>query len=160
MSIFAITPEGYNKLQEEIRKLKKSRVGISKEIEAAREFGDLSENAEYHAAKDKQGLVEANITMLEDKLSRASVIDPAKLSGDSVKFGATVKLQDLDTDVEYVYSIVGDYETNIEKKLVSISSPIGIAMMSKELGDVITVVTPKGERSYEILEIKYIDIKL
>lgn len=151
-----ITKAGHEALREEMKRLKSiERPRISKEIGVAREHGDLSENAEYHAAKDKQGLIEARIAYLEDRLSRAEVIDPSTLSGDRVVFGATVKLLDLDNDVEVSYRIVGEDESDIDKGLISIASPIARALIGKHVDDEVVLRTPRGERSYEILEVSY-----
>ena len=131
------------------------RPKISKEIGTAREHGDLSENAEYHAAKEKQGLVEARIAYLEDRLSRAEVIDSSSLSGDRVVFGATVRLLDLDNDVEVSYRIVGEDESNLEQGRISIASPIARALIGKHVDDEVVLRTPRGERHYEILDVSY-----
>lgn len=151
---FPITPKGFTKLEQEIRQLKyEERPAIIEAIATAREFGDLSENAEYHAAKEKQGFIEGKILDLEDKLSRAEIIDTSKLSNDSVKFGAAVKLIDDDTDEELIYHIVGEYEADMVKSRISISSPIAKALIGKAVGDIVEVQTPKGIRAFEILEI-------
>jgi transcription elongation factor GreA len=151
---FPITPKGFKKLEQEIKQLKyEDRPAIIEAIATAREFGDLSENAEYHAAKEKQGFIEGKILDLEDKLSRAEVIDTSKLSNDSVKFGAAVKLIDDDTEEELVYHIVGEYEADMAKSRISISSPIAKALIGKAVGEVVEVQTPKGIRAFEILEI-------
>lgn len=131
------------------------RPKISKEIGTAREHGDLSENAEYHAAKEKQGLVEARIAYLEDRLSRAEVIDSSSLSGDRVVFGATVRLLDLDNDLEVSYRIVGEDESNLEQGRISIASPIARALIGKHVDDEVVLRTPRGERHYEILDVSY-----
>ena len=131
------------------------RPRIIQQISDAREHGDLSENAEYHAAKEAQGLNEAKVAELEDKISRAEVIDTSKLSGDTVKFGATVTLEDEDSGEKVKYKIVGDAEANVRDGKVSISSPIARALIGKSKGDSAEVTTPKGSRSYEILKIEY-----
>ncbi|MCB1511903.1 MAG: transcription elongation factor GreA, partial [Hyphomicrobiaceae bacterium] len=128
---------------------------IVQAIAEARAHGDLSENAEYHAAKEAQGMNEAKVAELEDKLGRADVIDPAKLSGETVKFGATVKLVDEDTEEEVSYQIVGEMEADVRGGKVSISSPIARALIGKRNGDIIEVNTPKGARSYEVLAISW-----
>ncbi len=151
-----ITKAGHEALRAEMKRLKTiERPRISKEIGMAREHGDLSENAEYHAAKDKQGLIEARIAYLEDRLSRAEVIDPASLSGDRVVFGATVRLLDLDNDVEVTYRIVGEDESDIDKGHVSIASPIARALIGKHVDDEVLLRTRRGERHYEILDVSY-----
>lgn len=151
-----MTTEGFRKLEEELHRLKsEERPRIIQAISEARAHGDLSENAEYHAAKEAQGLNEAKVAELEDKLSRADVIDVSTLSGDTVKFGATVKLVDEDTDEEVTYKIVGDLEANLRDGKISISSPIARALIGKAKGDSVEVTTPKGARSFEILKIDW-----
>jgi transcription elongation factor GreA len=136
MEKFQITIEGYKKLKAEIHNLKNvERPNIIKQIAAARELGDLKENAEYHSAKDKQGFIEAQIGDLEDKFLRAEVIDISKLSGDKVRFGATVKLEDLNNDKKVTYKIVSEFEANIDEGLISNSSPVARALVGKEVGD-------------------------
>ena len=147
----------YQKLDEEIKLLKgPERQRIIKAIAEAREHGDLSENAEYHAAKEQQSHNEGRILELEDMLNRAEIIDISSLSGDSVKFGATVSLVDEDTDEEMTYQIVGDYEANVEEGRISISSPIARGLIGKETGDSVEVRTPGGSKFYEILDVKFI----
>ncbi|HEX9621725.1 MAG TPA: transcription elongation factor GreA [Polyangiaceae bacterium] len=150
-----ITPGGAEKLKEELARLKEERPKISREIGVAREHGDLSENAEYHAAKERQGMVEARIKDLEDKLSRAEVIDPAKLGGDKVRFGATVSLTNLDTDEESTYQIVGADEADIEQGTISVSAPLARALIGKTAGDEIVVHLPAGTRRYEIGRVEF-----
>ncbi|MEL7048316.1 MAG: transcription elongation factor GreA, partial [Pseudomonadota bacterium] len=151
-----MTAEGFSSLETELQRLKsEERPRIIQAISEARAHGDLSENAEYHAAKEAQGLNEAKVAELEDKLSRADVIDPKSLSGTTVKFGATVKLVDEDTEEEVKYKIVGDAEANLRDNKISISSPIARALIGKEKGDVVEVTTPKGSRSLEILKIEW-----
>jgi transcription elongation factor GreA len=151
-----MTVEGYKALETELQRLKsQERPRIIQAIAEARAHGDLSENAEYHAAKEAQGMNEAKVAELEDKLGRADVIDTTKLSGDSVKFGATVKLVDEDTDEEVTYKLVGDLEADVKSGKVSISSPIARALIGKAAGDVVEVTTPKGSRSYEVLQISW-----
>ena len=151
-----MTVEGYKALETELHRLKsQERPRIIQAIAEARAHGDLSENAEYHAAKEAQGMNEAKVAELEDKLGRADVIDPTKLSGDSVKFGATVELVDEDTDEEVTYKLVGDLEADVKSGKVSISSPIARALIGKAVGDSVEVTTPKGSRSYEILKISW-----
>jgi transcription elongation factor GreA len=153
---FPMTPRGAQKLREELVRLKEERPKISRDIGVAREHGDLSENAEYHAAKERQGLVEARIKDIEDKLARAEVIDPAKLGGDRVSFGATVDLSNVDTDETVVYQIVGAEEADVEKGLISISAPLARAIIGKQVGDEVRVKLPAGERCYEVVDIKFV----
>jgi len=151
-----MTPEGNVRMRDELRQLKDiERPKISREIGVAREHGDLSENAEYHAAKERQGWIEARIKDLEDKLSRAEVIDPAKLSGSKVAFGATVKLSNIETEEESVYRLVGADEANLDLGSISITSPLARALIGREVGDEVKVRMPAGERVYEILEVEY-----
>jgi transcription elongation factor GreA len=151
-----MTSEGYQHLEAELHRLKSvERPRIIQAIAEARAHGDLSENAEYHSAKEAQGLNEAKVADLEDKLSRAEVIDPSKLSGDTVKFGATVSLIDEDTDEKVTYKIVGDLEANVREGKISISSPIARALIGKSKGDTAEVTTPKGPRSYEIVKVAW-----
>lgn len=151
-----MTAEGFTSLETELQRLKaQERPRIIQAIAEARAHGDLSENAEYHAAKEAQGMNEAKVAELEDKLSRADIIDPKSLSGKSVKFGATVKLVDEDTEEEVKYKIVGDFEANLRDGKISISSPIARALIGKEKGDVVEVTTPKGSRSFEILKVEW-----
>lgn len=158
---FPITQQGFKKLEKELKQLKyEDRPTIIEAISTAREFGDLSENAEYHAAKEKQGFIEGKILDLEDKLSRAEIIDTSKLSNDSVKFGATVKLIDDDTEEKATYHIVGEYEADMSKSRISISSPLAKALIGKTVRDIVEVQTPKGHKAFEILEISYQDINL
>jgi transcription elongation factor GreA len=151
-----MTPKGSQKLKEELAHLKEERPKISREIGIAREHGDLSENAEYHAAKERQGMVEARIKDIEDKLARAEVIDPARLSGSRVSFGATVVLSNLDTEDEVTYQIVGAEESNVNEGLISISAPLARALIGKQVGDEAKVVLPAGERLYEIVDVKFV----
>lgn len=150
-----MTPQGATKLRELLTKLKEERPKISKDIETAREHGDLKENAEYHAAKERQGMIEAQIKDVEDKLSRAEVIDPSKLSGNKVSFGATVTLLNLDTDEEVVYQIVGADESDIEHGLISISAPLARSLIGKETGEEVTVKLPGGSRQYEVVSVQF-----
>jgi len=145
-----MTPGGAQKLKDELARLKEERPKISREIGIAREHGDLSENAEYHAAKERQGLVEARLKDIEDKLARAEVIDPTKLSGDRVRFGATVTVTNLDNDEETTYQIVGADEADINHGLISISAPLARALIGKSIGDEVVVQLPAGTRRYEI----------
>jgi transcription elongation factor GreA len=151
-----MTLEGYKKLEEELHRLKAvERPRIIQAIAEARAHGDLSENAEYHAAKEAQGLNESRVAELEDKFSRAEVIDPAGLSGTNIKFGATVTLVDEDTEDKVKYKIVGDLEASVKDGKISISSPIARALIGKTKGDTVEVTTPKGSRSYEILKVEW-----
>ena len=150
-----MTPGGAQKLRDELVRLKEERPKISREIGAAREHGDLKENAEYHAAKERQGLVEARIKDIEDKLSRAEVIDPTKLSGDRVRFGATVSVTNLDTEEEQHFQIVGADEADVNKGTISISAPLARALIGKSLGDEVVVNLPGGTRRYEIGNIEF-----
>ncbi|MDX2050461.1 MAG: transcription elongation factor GreA [Rickettsiaceae bacterium] len=156
MSKFPITKKGFIKLQEEIKYLKShERPKVIDAISTAREFGDLSENAEYHSAREKQSFVEGRILDLEDRSARAEIIDHESFSTDSVKFGASIKILDDDTDEEKELCIVGEYEADISKGFISISSPLAKALIGKQKGDVVQVVTPKASKSYEILDINY-----
>jgi transcription elongation factor GreA len=150
-----MTPRGAVKVREELARLKAERPRISREIGIARDHGDISENAEYHAAKERQGMVEAQIKDLEDKLSRSEVIDPARLSGTRVQFGATVSLSNVDTDEEVTYQIVGADEANIEEGTISVSAPLARALIGKEAGDEVAVTLPGGRRTYEVLTVTY-----
>ena len=150
-----MTRRGHAALDAELKKLKsEERPAVIRAIAEAREHGDLSENAEYHAAREKQSFIEGRIKEIEAFLSRAEVIDTAKLSG-AIKFGATVTLVDEDTDEEKTYQIVGEAEADIENGLLNIRSPLARALIGKEEGDSVEVRTPGGERSYEVLGIRY-----
>ena len=152
-----MTASGYRKLEEELKHAKTvERPEVIQAIAEAREHGDLSENAEYHAAKERQGFIEGRVMELEDILSRAQVIDTAKLSGSQIKFGATVTLVDEDSEEESKYQIVGDFEADLKIGRISISSPVARALIGKEEGDVVEVNTPGGGKSYEILKVEYI----
>ena len=150
-----MTPGGAQKLRDELARLKEERPKISRAIGVAREHGDLKENAEYHAAKEQQGLVEARIKDIEDKLSRAEVIDPSKLSGDRVRFGAIVMLTNLDTDEESTYQIVGADEADLKNGTISVSAPLSRALIGKSTGDEVVVTLPGGKRRYEIGSIEF-----
>lgn len=151
-----MTTEGHKHLEAELHRLKsEERPRIIQAIAEARSHGDLSENAEYHAAKEAQGLNEAKVAELEDKIGRAEVVDTSKLSGTSIKFGATVTLVDEDTEEKVKYKIVGDLEANVREGKISISSPIARALIGKSTGDTAEVTTPKGARSYEVLKIEW-----
>ncbi|MBT4740569.1 MAG: transcription elongation factor GreA [Rhodospirillaceae bacterium] len=151
-----MTAGGLTPLQDELKQLKsKDRREVIKAISEAREHGDLSENAEYHAAKDRQSFIEGRIQELEDVISRADVIDVSKLSGSNIKFGATVTVVDEDTDEETTYQIVGPYEADLAKKLISVQSPIARALIGKTNGDTAEVKAPGGIKSYEVLNVKF-----
>jgi len=157
MEKFQITKDGYQKLRSEIEKLKNvERPKIIAQIASARELGDLRENAEYHSAKDRQGFIEGQISDLEDKLNRAQVIDISKLSGDKVKFGATVTLENLDNSKKVKYKIVSEFEADIEDGLISSMSPVARALIDKEVGDELEIKTPGGLINYELLKIEFI----
>ena len=152
-----MTANGFAQLKEELRwRQQEERPRIIEAISEARAHGDLSENAEYHAAKEAQSHNEGRISELEDLISRAEVIDPSKLTGANIKFGATVTLADEDTDEEKVYQIVGDQEADVKAGRISISSPIARALIGKEEGDSIEVQAPGGARGYEIVSVKFI----
>lgn len=152
-----MTVEGHSALVAEIKHLKTvERPRIIKAIAEAREHGDLSENAEYHAAKEQQSITEARVADLEDIHSRAEVIDVSRLSGDSVKFGATVKLVDEDTEEEVRYQIVGEVEADVKQAKISITSPIARALIGKTAGDTVEVSTPGGGKCYEILKVDFV----
>ncbi|WP_111429132.1 transcription elongation factor GreA [Rhodobacteraceae bacterium DSL-40] len=151
-----LTTKGFAKLDAELKNLKSvERPAVIAAIAEAREHGDLSENAEYHAAREKQSFIEGRIRELESLISRSDVIDPSRMSG-AIKFGATVKIVDEDTDDEKTYQIVGEAEANIERGLLNMKSPLARALIGKEEGDSVEVRTPGGVKSYEILSIAYI----
>lgn len=151
-----MTPEGQARLRDELERLKKVELPqVVKDIGVARDHGDLSENAEYHAAKERQGLIVARISFIEQTLSRAEVIDPSKLSGSKVQFGARVRLLNVDTGEENTYQIVGPEEADIKQNRISVSSPLARALIAREVGDEVKVVMPAGPRTFEILEISY-----
>ena len=156
MEKIPLTQQGFNKLDEELKRLKSiERPSVIRAISEAREHGDLSENAEYHAARESQSLIEGRIKDLEAIISRANVIDPRKLSG-AIKFGATIRLIDEETELEKVFQIVGEPEADIEKNLLNMQAPLARALIGKEAGDSIEVKTPGGGKSYEIIEVKFI----
>lgn len=151
-----MTAEGYRVLDDQLKQLKSvERPSVIAAISEARAHGDLSENAEYHAAKERQGWIEGQIAEIEDKISRAQVIDVSKLSGDVVRFGATVTVVDEDTEEEATYQIVGEHEADVKKGKISVASPIARAMISKAVGDVVEVNTPGGVKAYEILKVEW-----
>jgi transcription elongation factor GreA len=150
-----MTPRGAAKAREELARLKAERPKISRDIGTARDHGDISENAEYHAAKERQGMVEAQIKDLEDKLARSEVIDPARLSGTRIRFGATVSLSNVDTSETVTYQIVGADEANIDEGTISVSAPLARALIGKEIGDEVTVALPAGKRTDEVIEVEF-----
>jgi len=152
-----MTAEGYQALDAELKRLKTiERPSVIAAIAEARQHGDLSENAEYHAAKDQQGWIESRIAEIEDKLARAQVIDVSKLSGSQVKFGATVTVIDEDTDETSRYQIVGEHEADVKSGRISLVSPLSRAMIGKEVGDVVEVNTPGGVKAYEIAKVEWL----
>ncbi len=157
MQKFPMTASGLAALEEELRHLKANeRPAIIRAIAEARAHGDLSENAEYHAARERQSFIEGRIAELEEITAAAEVIDPLSLSGDTVKFGATIHLVDEDTDIEVTYQIVGMHEADIKRSRLSITSPLAKALISKRVGDTVAVPAPGGDKSYEILKISYV----
>ena len=152
-----MTVAGYQVLDDELKRLKSTeRPSVIAAISEARQHGDLSENAEYHAAKERQGWIEGQIADIEDRISRAQVIDVSKLSGRQVKFGATVTVIDEDTEEEGRYQVVGDHEADVKSGKISLSSPLSRAMIGKEVGDVVEVQTPGGVKAYEILKVEWL----
>jgi len=152
-----MTKSGYERLEDELRKLKNvERHAVVKAIAEAREHGDLSENAEYHAAKERQGWIEGRIAEIEDKMARAQVIDVSKLSGKQVKFGATVSVVDEDTEEEARYQIVGEHEADVKQGRISVTSPLARGMIGKEVGEVVEINTPGGVKAYEILKLEWV----
>jgi len=152
-----MTRRGYTALNAELKEHKEvARPAVIKAIAEAREHGDLSENAEYHAAREKQSFLEGRVKELEGLISRADVIDPAKMSGDTIRFGATIAIVDEDTDEEKTYQIVGEAEADIDNGRLNMRAPLARALIGKEAGDSVDVNTPGGGRSYEILSVKYV----
>ena len=152
-----MTAGGYQTLDEELKRLKTiERPAVIAAISEARQHGDLSENAEYHAAKERQGWIEGRIAEIEDKIARAQIIDVSRLSGKQVKFGATVSVVDEDTEEEARYQIVGDHEADVKEGRISLSSPLSRAMIGKEVGEVVEVNTPGGVKAYEILKVEWV----
>jgi transcription elongation factor GreA len=153
---FPMTAPGLQRLEEELRQLKSvERPGIIRQIAEARTHGDLSENAEYHAARERQSFIEGRIAELEEIVASAEVIDPSTLSGDHVKFGALVRLVDEETEKEANYQIVGVHEADIKRGRLSVSSPLAKALIGKKTGDAVSVPAPGGDRSYEILDVRF-----
>ena len=152
-----MTADGLARLEEELRYLRNTaRPEVIRAIAQAREHGDLSENAEYHAARDKQSFIEGRVGELEDKVARAEVIDVSKLSGKTIKFGATVSLIDEDTDEKLTYQLVGQDEADIKQGRLAITAPLSRALIGKSTGDSVEVHTPKGEKAYEIRRVKFV----
>ena len=156
MEKIPMTPDGFTRLEGELKRLKTvERPAIIRAIADAREHGDLTENAEYHAARERQSFVEGRVAELEDVISRAEVIDTTKLSGDVVRFGANVVVADEDTDDETAYLIVGSHEADIAAGRLSVTSPLARALIGKSVGDVVEVTTPRGHKAYEIVSVAY-----
>ena len=156
MAKFPMTPRGVQTLREELKRLREvERPKNVRDIEEARAHGDLKENAEYHAAKERQGFIEGRSRELEAIIAQAEVIDPAKLSGSKVVFGATVKLTDTDSGEEVTYTIVGDYEADIKASRIAVSAPLARAMIGRERGDAVSLKTGKGTREYEISDVRF-----
>ena len=156
MEKFPMTTKGYETLKEELAQLKSTeRPSVIRAIEEARKHGDLSENAEYHAAREKQSFIEGRIVELESKISRAQVIDTKTLSGNTARFGATVVLLDEETNEKVSYQIVGEEEADIQKNLLSLTSPLARALIGKKTGDQVEVIAPKGETYYQVLDVFY-----
>ena len=156
---FPMTPSGQAWMKAQLYKLKNvDRIANSRAIEVARGHGDLSENADYSAAKEEQGLIEAKIREFEAKLAMSEVIDPTKLSGQRVKFGATVTIEDSETGEKHTYVIVGEHEADIKRHRISIGAPVARALIGKEVGDAVTVTTPKGKREYEVTDVEWLEV--
>jgi transcription elongation factor GreA len=156
---YPITPAGREKMRAELKKLKEvDRPANTKAIEIARGHGDLSENADYDAAKEEQGMIEARIRDLEAKISLAEVIDPTELDGDRVKFGATVTIEDAESGDENTYTIVGEYEADMKRNRISVTAPVARALIGKHVGDEVSIKTPKGIREIEIVDVKWLPI--
>jgi transcription elongation factor GreA len=160
MASYPMTPRGQQALRDELKRLREvERPKNVRDIEEARAHGDLKENAEYHAAKEKQGFIEGRSRDIESILAQAEIIDPAKLSGSKVVFGATVKLTDADSGEEVTYTIVGDHEADIKEKRIAISAPLARAMIGREQGDTVSLKTAKGTREYEISQVRFVAIE-
>lgn len=156
---FPMTPSGHATMRAQLKRLKEvDRPNNSKAIEIARGHGDLSENADYSAAKEEQGLIEARIRELDVKISLAEVIDPTKLSGTRVRFGATVSIEDTESSERHTYAIVGEHEADIKRGRISIGAPVARAMIGKEVGDTFSWQSPKGKREYEIVDVQWLEI--
>ena len=157
MAKFPMTPRGQQALKDELKRLREvERPKNVRDIEEARAHGDLKENAEYHAAKERQGFIEGRSRDIESILAQAEVIDPAKLSGSKVVFGATVKLTDVDSGEEVTYTVVGDHEADIKEGRIAISAPLARAMIGREQGESVSLKTGKGMREYEISEVRFV----
>ena len=157
MNKIPMTAEGYSKLQDELKKLtSEDRPHIILEIAEARSHGDLSENAEYQYAKEQQSLIEGRIADLESSIGRAEIIDVKSITGDEIKFGATIEIEDDESGEQYSYQIVGDYESDIKNKKLSVSSPLARGLINKTIDDVVEINSPKGQKSYTIKSIKYV----
>ena len=151
-----MTPQGQQRLREELKRLKEKEMPqVVRDIAVARDHGDLSENAEYHAAKDRQGLIHARTKYLEDVLGRAEVIDPTKLSGTKVSFGAYVTVLNVDTDKEATYQIVGPEESDLKAKRISVTSPLARGLLGHEAGDEVTIQLPAGPRTFELQDVSF-----
>jgi len=151
-----ITKQGLSRMEEELKHLKSvARPEVIRAISQARDHGDLSENAEYHAARERQSFIEGRLAELEDKIARSEVIDVATLSGKTVKFGATVTIVDEDTDEELTYQLVGEVESDVKAGRLAINSPLARALIGKSVGDSVDVMTPNGDKMYEILKVKF-----
>ncbi len=156
---FPMTPSGHATMRAQLKKLKEvDRPANSRAIEIARGHGDLSENADYSAAKEEQGLIEARIREYDARLSLAEVIDPTKLSGNRVRFGATVSIEDTESSEKQTYAIVGEHEADIKRGRISIAAPVARAMIGKEVGDTFVVQSPKGKREYEVVDVQWLEI--
>ncbi len=156
MNKLPMTADGFNRLQDELKRLKSvDRPAIIRAIAEARTHGDLSENAEYHAARERQSFIEGRVMELEDKIARAEVIDVSKLSGSVIKFGANVRLADEETDEEQTFKIVGEDEADIRNGRLSVTSPLARALIGKGKGDMVEVTTPRGPKSYEVVEVDF-----
>jgi transcription elongation factor GreA len=151
-----MTAAGFKRLEDELKRLKSTdRPAIIRAIAEARDHGDISENAEYHAARERQGFIEGRVMELEDKIARAEVIDVSKLSGKAVKFGATVTLADEETDEKISYQLVGEDEADISERRLSITSPLARALIGKSVGDSVEVSTPRGSKAYEVVKVAF-----
>src|SRR5215813_9369976 len=156
---FPMTPAGYASMKAHLKRLKDvDRIANSRAIEIARGHGDLSENADYSAAKEEQGLIEAKIRELEAKTALAEVIDPTKLSGTRVRFGATVTIEDTESGEKQTYAIVGEHEADIKRGRMSIGAPVARAMIGKEVGDTVTVQSPRGKREFEVADVEWLEV--
>ena len=156
MAKIPMTAAGFDRLQEELKRLKSvDRPAIIRQIAEARDHGDLSENAEYHSARERQSVIEGRVLELEDKIARAEIIDVSKLSGKIVKFGATVTLADEETDEKVIYQIVGEDEADISQRRLSVTSPLARALIGKGIGESVEVSTPRGARSYEVVKVAF-----